>query len=502
MPVVESVVTAEKLGQLLAEEHESACLDYKTTLDLSQTRDTVELAKDVGAMQVNGGYIVIGADDSGRLTGELTEEQAKLLDESVLRPKMLRYIPEPIDIHSAVHTVDAKLVAILYVGPSPMGLCIFRAAGNHSSGSAFRAGDVYARHGSSSEPWRQSDVSRILDNLVAARKEGWRREFAEDLARSLPGPAQRLAAGPASALNWQLDEETFVNVVIEQLRAHDGIPLNLLLDQAPRQVRDHLNSGNRSEAETILHRLACLAAIGLRLASEEVFQRAIATCVRVYDIGFDEFGNPRSDMPVNPPAVWLDIIRHVYGIGALAVRLGKWTAVEQCAFKRPRGLARGDGYDNWLRHALTMAARSGDLEERMGNQVKQLSLLGLARITADSLPCLVADTSSQEELLDSLVQFDAMYCVGAVYRARQGTQGDFYPSFSRYYSHRSDPALRELVENGEARAALFPGTDAELAAAMQLVLRIAQSEAIRFTGWHGVQDEVVREFLGRFPESG
>ncbi len=72
MPVVEPNVSREKLGQLLDEQHESESLDYEATCDLRERRDVVELAKDVGAMQVDGGFIVVGADDRGNPTGQLT----------------------------------------------------------------------------------------------------------------------------------------------------------------------------------------------------------------------------------------------------------------------------------------------------------------------------------------------------------------------------------------------------------------------------------------------
>ncbi len=62
---VEPVVSEEKLRVLLAEQHESASLDYKGVADLSDKRTSVELAKDVAAMQVDGGFLVIGADDRG-----------------------------------------------------------------------------------------------------------------------------------------------------------------------------------------------------------------------------------------------------------------------------------------------------------------------------------------------------------------------------------------------------------------------------------------------------
>ncbi len=69
MPVVERVVNEEKLRQLLSEQTESETLDYKETCDLSQKRDQVELATDLGAMPMLGGFVVIGAASHGKLTG-------------------------------------------------------------------------------------------------------------------------------------------------------------------------------------------------------------------------------------------------------------------------------------------------------------------------------------------------------------------------------------------------------------------------------------------------
>jgi hypothetical protein len=68
MPVVEPNVTKDKLLQLLEEGAESQTLDFKETCDLSSKEDLVEVAKDVGAMQVDGGFIVVGVDSQGRPT--------------------------------------------------------------------------------------------------------------------------------------------------------------------------------------------------------------------------------------------------------------------------------------------------------------------------------------------------------------------------------------------------------------------------------------------------
>lgn len=96
--VVEPVVNREKLRELLALETEYPPLDFKSGCDLAEKRDQVELAKDVGAMSVRGGFLVIGVDRQGRPTEELAAEPAKLFDEARLRPKLLKWLPDTLEV--------------------------------------------------------------------------------------------------------------------------------------------------------------------------------------------------------------------------------------------------------------------------------------------------------------------------------------------------------------------------------------------------------------------
>ncbi len=59
-------------------------------MDLQDTGDKVELAKDIGAMQVLGGFIVVGVDDNGVPTGELDGADLRAFDEASLTQMMLR----------------------------------------------------------------------------------------------------------------------------------------------------------------------------------------------------------------------------------------------------------------------------------------------------------------------------------------------------------------------------------------------------------------------------
>src|SRR5260370_37888932 len=109
-------------------------------------------------MQIDGGFIVLGSDNKGVITDELTERDVALLDEATVRPKLVRYLPEPFEIRCAHYVIDGKLVGIIYVAPNTDGFCIFKATGNHAGGTVFRAGEDLCPRGSSCEACGQCCV--------------------------------------------------------------------------------------------------------------------------------------------------------------------------------------------------------------------------------------------------------------------------------------------------------------------------------------------------------
>jgi hypothetical protein len=489
-----------KLRQLLDEQHESEALDYKSKLSLDETRDLVELAKDVGAMQIDGGFIVIGADNNGNLTGQVTERDAKLLDEATVRPKLARYLPEPFEIRCAHYSIQGQRVGIIYVGPSAEGFCIFRADGNHPGGTSFRAGDVFARHGTSSEPWRQSDIRKIFEKRIAAEKENWRREFAAYLEQTqLESQKQTLSRAPASALTWQLDEETFIGIITEQLRIEDVIPLTRLMNRLPNEAKVLVKSHRADDFLTLLDRLTCLAALFLNLDRTTEFSRTVTVLNKIYDIGFTDSGEGRSDLAIKPSKFWLEIIRRVYALGGLAVRREDWSTVRTLILQCPKGLLAGDFYNNWLRHALTMASRAGDLQEQQGAHQIELPLLSLCQQIALQHPCLSED-ADEDSLLDSIVQFDVYFNVVALSLQSRTFGTDYYPNFSRFSSRRSDPAFRKIVEDPIVREVLAVGENDKLAATLRTLFKSARHESFKYSGWDGVFDSVVRAFMNQHPD--
>ncbi len=500
----------EKLQELLAFGAESPQLDFKETCDLSKTRDRVELAKDIGSMQVDGGYIVVGADSSGVLTGRFTREQAKLFDEARLRQILAKWVSAPFDILSAVHDLDGTPAAVVYVAPNPKGMCIFRADGQYQEGpgrttTVFREGDVFVRDGSQSRRWQQPDIDRIVDNIRASAKEQWRAELLDDFRELLQqgGAAQALARGPAAALTWQLDEDAFERVIIEQLRSGDTISLTLLLERMPADLDQLLSDLRGEEATTLLDRITCLLVLALGVGRQDVFDLTLRALVHVYNLTFDAHGmDRRLPAPLPTNQLRLEVIERVMAVGAYAVRRRGWDAVRKLVLQRGSGRGFVDGFwTNWIRHAHTMAARA-ELFAKVDDQGRrsEVGLLSFVLATAARLACVRPDLPSQnvaedDRLIDSVVRFDVLAMLTVLAFASGDRDFPYYPNFAGFYWHRFEPTLAELIDDEGMREALHPGADDQLRADIKQMLQWAQQEGRRFAGGGPLGNARLRQFL-------
>lgn len=491
---MEPQVTLEQLEYLLALGHESEQLDYKRSCDLTSKRGVVELAKDVAAMQLAGGYIVVGADDQGVLVPPgLLPDQHRMFDEANLRPKLARWLPEPFELRTAVHTIDACTLAVIYVVAREEGFCIFSSDGKYPVGEAekilFRIGEVFARHGTVNERWRQADIDQIRKNLVAREKERWRAELREELVDlGLARDAQQLIAGPAANFTWRLDTPTFDSATLELFRRNDDIPLQRLLNDAAADASPLIGSGDTEELSALIGRVTSIAAQATTYRRTEWFDRALDGLSSIYRLGFDAHGQRRSDGKAED--LWLLVMEHLLGLGALAVRKADWRAVRAITVQPP-GEA-DDYYPTWLRHALTMAARGGQLRSGTGTK----SLVTLAAERVGLLPALHPDVAVDDDrLLTSICQFDLLAALTIIAATQSLDQKGWYTNFARFYTSRSEPAVKRLLSDEEMRSVLFPRPDSELAAALREVNRMASSEAVGFSGWHGFASEQVDRFL-------
>jgi len=504
MPVVvEPRVSHEKLLELLAIGTETSKLDFKGTVDLGETRDKVELAKDVGAMMVEGGFIVFGVDGDGQPTGALDAVDLRGFDEANLRQMLGKWIPELPQLLVATHEIDSHTVVLLYIEPSEHGLNIFKANGQYpkdptarkiKTHTAFREGDVVVRDGTRSVRWQHRHIARVRERIRSMEKDRWRKEAFDEWKATVLDPALEalgLARGPAAALSWRLDSSTFEQTVVEQFRNGDDIPLRLLLEQIPADAIETLCEGQWSEFNAILDRLAIITALAIRLERPEWLDHGLGALARIYGGTYRESGiDQRFHVDCPLPSVRLAVIVRVMGLGALAVRKRRWDCVRGLTLVQPDGgpLVPGEGR-SWIRDSQVLGARHDlFIEEDQYGRRQDVGFLSVVLSLVKESPWLSGDVVGPDEetvtdrLLSSITQFDTLAMLTVYGHAPEGDYWDYYPSFARYYWSRIAPALERLVVDPEMRAAIYPPSDQKLALDIERMLKFAAKEGVRYGG--------------------
>jgi hypothetical protein len=511
--VIDGRVTDEKLAELLALQTELPQLDFKRKLDLAAKEDLVELAKDVGAMQVLGGYIVVGVDDHGVPTGEMDGCDHKLFDESRLVPKLLKYLPEPLVLHARVIERQGETVALIFVAAHPGGYAIFKADGQHEKSgktiNVFQTGDAFWRNGTRSERISQSGMETVIARRILDAKGEWmseqqelRRREREELEVGYVG--RNLATAPIGSVTLGLSVEELRAAVLELLRAGDTIALqHLLTDTRARAAEAIGRDAIESDLGDLLDKLATLAAIALEYEQPDFFARVVQLFAEIYSLPLGPHDDRGFSMStgISPeekaPRVFLAVLERIYGLGALAVRLKRWEAVRQLTLQFPERL--DDYWRNWLRHGLVMASRAGQLDVVEDARQVSLSLLTLAAQVVQGNPGLTADAPSDDEILTSLARFDFLANLAAIDGAGEVEtikSGVFYPNWARFRQERIQPVADQLVSDPTLRHAIFRNHgDADLAVALQAVSKMASSEAARYDGFWGWENSPVGEFI-------
>jgi hypothetical protein len=193
--------------ELLGAGHEHEGLDYKRELDLNDRDALLELVKDVAAFSAAGGYLVVGCDGGGQPSGLVTAEHADPLDESRLRAKVKRYLPEPLALRTATHELDGARLVLIHVGVHPDGFVIVKADGASSTGSqVFRRGDVFVRHGTASERWEPHDFAQIKEAMIT-RHIG--------IPELVPGPPSTHRIDPPRLVRTGEGEQMYQRLLVE-----------------------------------------------------------------------------------------------------------------------------------------------------------------------------------------------------------------------------------------------------------------------------------------------
>jgi hypothetical protein len=147
-----------------------------------------------------------------------------------------------------------------------------------------------------------------------------------------------------------------------------------------------------------------------------------------------------------------------------------------------------------------MAARAKLFVETEDGRDVERSILSLAHRVAVNEPSLRTDIPADDEaLLDSICQFDALAALAMISETRAISGSRFYPNFSRFYSHRTEPAIARMLSDQAMRDAIFPLPDDDLASALRGLDEFAQRESFRFAGWDGFTDERILRWLDKHP---
>jgi hypothetical protein len=512
---LDGTVTRDKLLELLAVQTELSWLDYKEVYDLSGAEGQVKLARHAGAMMIDGGYIVVGADDNGVPVG-LTDQQASHYDEAKLSGKLAKYLPPGFEIRSALHEIDLgaspEKLAVVWVAPHPDGWCVFARNGEYQDKNGkqtfeFREGDVYARHGSRSEKWEQADIQRVRRRLVAREKEAWRAERAEEFRRLEAATSAQASATAASATyTWQLDAEAFEAATVEMLRRDDDVPVRRMLRIAQRDAKTFQDAGNDQELATLLDRVAALVALALDLQRPQFFDFALACFSVVLEQAVAERyvpGPQGTSTPVPDEVVALRGAERLYAVGALAVRLRYWAAVRQLALMPMPTLQERSSSRTWHRYALTRGH-----QEKL---FKQGSLLLFARAVAAEHQVLRPDlpgnvVGEPDRLLTSICEFDLLATVISGVEAEAANTRDLltvsYPNFALLDVRAAAQIVRRVIAPGPDRELLVgDATDEEVATVLYLTDQVAQQEAKAVFGWEGYPADVADWVVDEVRES-
>lgn len=494
----------QTLASLLNEGTERDGLDFKGVCDLRNSAQRVELVKDLGAFQMRGGYIVIGADDRGQPTGNVTEEHAKLFDQATLHDKVKSYLADGFEIRSTALKLDSNLYGLICVLPHRDGIAPFKANGTYKDHrdrdqTAFRAGDVFTRRGTRSEPWNHEDIQHVLAAIRRQEREAARSELQQDFI-AMQQAAQRAstaAEAPTVTLTWNLDYETLTAAITEQLRSADDIPLISLIKSAPRTASETLRTADFEEFESLIDTMTAVIGRLITIERPQYAGRAIDALQQIYNATFDTHGLARRDLGANPAAVQLAVITRAQALGALAVREQDWLTARYLA-SRPIASSDADYWGAWLFHGEVMASRAkllrDDARQATGKSPLVIAQEHIVRLS-ELRPDIAAD---DDAVMTSLCQFDILAAFVAIDVTGRGDA--FLAYFGQWFAHRSDPIVVELIRGGEVRNLIFPYDDDALAAALRHIAYNASRVTMSINGWSGWSAQEILRFLEAHPE--
>ncbi|MFZ3415667.1 helix-turn-helix domain-containing protein [Arthrobacter sp. 3Tela_A] len=493
-------VGEEKLVELLAAGAEFPSLDFKRELDLGSKGKKMDFIKDCAAMMnlPRGGYLVVGAEDDGTPAIGIDPPTKEMFDSGRLAQTVKGYVDAAVDIRAQVHTImirgQSACMAVIYIGPPADGIPaimskdgVSKSPSNGAPIIHFRVGSVYTREGTTNALVRHQTWAQILENFrdqerVAARAD------VDSLIRRV---VQMMGTGtnPVSIIpDLAMDPSTFTEAIHTVLDAQNHSALKRFLVTAKGSYRGSDNDEGRILA---LNRIAAVAAEAVIVKDLKAIEQASDTLFELYKSYLIE--PTQTAGRAGAEARWLEITLRIMAIGAAAVREDMYEAIPTLVLRKI-----GDdtySYRSWIRHGLTMASRVNLFADVQGTSrgggIIALSseiMLEYQELRPDILD---ADKNSLNEAsLDSLCQFDFIWCCLSLASDDRQLSASFYPSCSAYHQDRVMPAAQRLDNDEDARQAVFGDLpDKVIASSIYAVLEYAQGQSWNYGGfWRGVSD--------------
>lgn len=499
--VVDGVVNREKLEQLLAFGAEQEALDFKKTLDLSNgaKKARLDFVRDCLAMASlpNGGYLVIGVDESGRPALDQSPIHPAHFDSAALTQRLQGFVFEVPQITAKVHSLAIQGshwdVALIHIAP-PAGrlpLPVAKSGTYQDPQSSkevpvLRIGQIFVRDGTSTVELNYSHWARLLERY----REQIKAEAREDVNHLIEAFASSLASRNGSVrppLLIDMDDRAFAAAV----RVASRKQLSHALGELSTSGRGVLPSSD--SFANALDKITIIGANAILNKRSRVLAKAIRALRTIYDAA-----PPPSAFEVRltgvqakaSATVWREILTRVFVLGSAAVRCGDWDAVRALTLEAVNE-TQGYEYKSWLRHGLVYAYRANVVEGE-GEPLAGL-ILSRARHYVLEHPSarpdvafvenasLFSTTSSAEDIyLNSLCQFDFAWCVVASLGTSGNASEQFYPSYSAFELTRTYPLIRQLEADADVRTTLTANApEKEVVEAIQKVIALGKAESSR-----------------------
>lgn len=525
--VVDGRVDKAKLLELLATGAEQEGLDFKATIDLSHPRDQVEHVKDLLAMMSlsAGGYIIVGVNNNGVPATDQKPINPAHFDSATLHQKVLGYVDGRPSIISQVHELKTDEsggtwhVALIFAGPPPglLPLVVTKQGAYDQPGGkkqkvVFHAGQIIVRDGTTTATLGAEFWPRLLQRYTEKVKDDARRDVdalvhrivamlgnQQDTTGAPDDGTTRGYAATSPPIDVDMDLPTFA-IAADALIDSGSLPrVDRFLVQAGGKLRQDAASENYTPARGLLNRVFVLATSAVLYGTTEQLDRIIETLVDYYNAVPEIPDAVTNETPQEQrrAAAWFEVLSHLYLLGSLAVRRRKWAQLRSLVL-RPYQVHETYSYASWLRHAITSAARAEVLgtEDNEYEGVRGAPVISRVIQLATEIPELRPDVPGsgsgnvQERLLDSLCEFDILWCILAQSVTTRPHATDFYPSSSELDQEHANRAFVLIATDSSARETLFPGkTDQEIGSALLYVYSRARRQPTNHSGWwHSLPD--------------